>query len=165
MEESGHAALLIKVRTTQGARTKGEFMFRFEEAWTRHESYDVMVQVAWDQAMNGSRGLSFVCDKLKQVSGHMLKWSREVFGSISRQIKELKVSLVDAKERALVTGYMAEVRDLEGQLHDVYEREEIYYKQRSRVEWLMWGDQNTIFFPKPCFSPASKEHCQSPCQK
>lgn len=41
---------------------------------------------------------------------------------------------------------MQEIKDIEGQLHDLFEREEIYYKQRSRIDWLQWGDQNTKYF-------------------
>ena len=58
----------------------------------------------------------------------------------------LKDQLRDAKERALTTGYMQEVRDVEGQLKEIFEKEEIMYKQRSRVGWLKECDQNTRYF-------------------
>ena len=41
---------------------------------------------------------------------------------------------------------LKEVKDIESQLHDLYEKEEIYYRQRSRIDWLQWGDQNTKYF-------------------
>ena len=44
---------------------------------------------------------------------------------------KLKQQFGDAKERVLTTGLTAEVRDVEGQLKEVYEREEIMQKQRS----------------------------------
>jgi hypothetical protein len=80
----------------------------------------------------------------------MQQWGRTVFGSIRKQIGKLKNQLEDAKQRALVTGCSLEIRDLEGQLRDIYEKEEILYKQLSRVDWLATGDQNTKYFQNRC---------------
>lgn len=46
----------------------------------------------------------------------------------------------------LGSGSSLEVRDLESQLKEIFAREEIYYRQRSRVDWLKEGDQNTKYF-------------------
>jgi hypothetical protein len=66
----------------------------------------------------------------------MQRWSFETFGSIKAEIKLLRVKLADAQNNALISGSSLEVHDVEKKLHDIFEKEEIMYKQRSRQEWL-----------------------------
>lgn len=91
-------------------------------------------------------GAHAVCNRLRHVSAHMQYWGQVEFGSIRKRIKELKVQLHDAKQRPLGTGFLEEIRDIEGELKDIFEKEEIMFKQRSRVSWLKEGDQNTKYF-------------------
>jgi hypothetical protein len=39
-----------------------------------------------------------------------------------------------------------DIRKLEKELYELFEREEIMARQRSRVEWLHEGDRNMSFF-------------------
>ncbi|XP_073359850.1 uncharacterized protein [Aegilops tauschii subsp. strangulata] len=149
-EESDHQALVIKAFISAGeSSARGQRSFSYEAAWARHEEYDAMVAAAWGDAhaTNQQEGrLATTFNTLRDATRAMQRWSRRVFGSIKKQIAHLKAQLVDVKERAARTGYRQEIREIEDQLHELYEREEVYYKQRSRVDWLSEGDQNTKYF-------------------
>ncbi|XP_073367971.1 uncharacterized protein [Aegilops tauschii subsp. strangulata] len=141
-EESDHMALVVRVRDLVTEKPRGDRPFRFEEMWLRHDDYEAMFQRIWGQVQGQHKSPGVVCGRLHEITKEMQRWGRVVFGSVRKQIQRLKKQLLDAKERAVITGLTAEVRDIESQLKEVYEREEVMQRQRSRVDWLKAGDRN-----------------------
>jgi len=67
-------------------------------------------------------------------------WSFETFGSIKAEIKRVRSELEHTRTRAEREGMTQEFRYLEKRPHEMFERDEIMYRQRSRHEWLKAGD-------------------------
>jgi hypothetical protein len=116
--------------------------FQFEEMWTKHETYDDMVKNAWESRGSTSNNACALWQNLKEVSRSMKSWRYNTFGSVRHGLKMLRAKLEEAKRQALVTGSSQEVRLIEKQLHEAFEKEEIMYRQRSRQDWLKFGDRN-----------------------
>jgi hypothetical protein len=74
------------------------------------------------------------------------QWSRDSFGSVRREIKKLQSHLSTLNSSSTTTDHLQEGRYIEQKLCELFEREEIMARQRSRVDWLREGDRNTAFF-------------------
>jgi hypothetical protein len=140
-------ALLIKIwaeaiiRSPTSARG-----FMFEEMWLKHAGYDDMVKKAWEESDGEAANIQSFWRRLHGMSRDMKQWSFQEFGSVRAEIKRLRSLLDEARTNARLTGYSPKIRGIERQLHDVYDKEEVMYRQRSRQEWLKAGDRNTKKF-------------------
>jgi hypothetical protein len=105
-----------------------------------------MIEQAWEREDWGGHGLTLLWDRLERVSGSIKQWSKEVFGSVHNEIKRLRSQLPTTREAAMHSGCTREVQKNEEELHEIYEREEIMFRQCSRVEWLKAGDRNTRYY-------------------
>jgi hypothetical protein len=129
-EESDHLALLIKVQAELVIRSPPSARgFMFEEMWTKHEGYEDMVKSAWDANDEGTVGIHALWKRLRGVSRDMKKWSFEEFGSVRSEIKRLKVLPREAKEASRLSGHSNSVKEIEHKLHDLFDKEEIMYRQ------------------------------------
>lgn len=118
--------------------------FKYEVAWERDASLAAAVSAGW--SLGQGESIAGVRKKLAAAAGELASWDRRVFGNVRQQITSLKRQLQvlrDLPGRSGPTHLKIKVTD---QLVELYHREEILWRQRARVAWLMHGDKNTYFF-------------------
>jgi hypothetical protein len=74
-----------------------------------------------------------------------VSWNNDVFGSVFKQIRQLRNELEEERSTSLYRDRLRK-RMLMHKLSDLIEKEDIMQKQRSRIDWLKAGDRNTQFF-------------------
>uniref|UniRef100_A0A8I6Y3E3 Reverse transcriptase domain-containing protein n=1 Tax=Hordeum vulgare subsp. vulgare TaxID=112509 RepID=A0A8I6Y3E3_HORVV len=144
---SDHYALhLILTRAPVGEGPPVQHGFRYEAAWRRADDYHAVVDASWDCHRVDANPIHSVWTNLNHVAGKLKVWSRASFGSVSRDIKRMERALHYLRRHSMSGSNLREEQQLERQLCELFEREEIMARQRSRVEWLRAGDRNTAFF-------------------
>ncbi|KAL5775011.1 hypothetical protein ACOSP7_012568 [Xanthoceras sorbifolium] len=123
----------------------GDRKFRFEPFWLKDEECYSVICTAWggfDSETSG-RGLR---DKLGLCADRLENWSKVKFGSLKKaiDIKRCEINLLyDRKQSEQV---LDAIKSRERELESLLSKEELYWKQRSRVDWLLAGDKNSKFF-------------------
>ena len=144
---SDHLAISISLEDAPTSIVKPQVQhgFRFEAAWLRAPEYEELMEKSWTERSDGAGSLHSTWSTLHQVATSLKKWGRETFGAVrtkitkvERKIKSLRLGSADGTE--------VEVRLMERELCELFEREEIMARQRSRIDWLKEGDRNTAFF-------------------
>jgi hypothetical protein len=145
---SDHYAIIIRLQSfgDMTNRTPVQSGFRFEAAWLRAPDYVDTVEKAWLAASDGSKSLQSTWNNIRQLANSLQVWNRECFGSVRKEIKNLESKLKNLRLQPMSQANNRSAHTIEGRLCELFEREELMARQRSRVDWLREGDRNTAFF-------------------
>jgi hypothetical protein len=151
---SDHYAILISInkKPWHSENTYFKKGFKYEAMWARAPDYNDVVEKNWNDGFVGARNLHSVWTNLGRMATLLKQWSKSTFGSIQKKIKKLEQRLVVLRSSSYIPAYSLEERAIERQLCHLFECEEIMARQRSRVDWLHEGDQNTSFFHARAFA-------------
>ena len=102
------------------------------------------METAWKSGATDSA--SAVNEKLRSLSSDLANWDRTQFRNVRREIQDLKKELQEMRDSPNRIGPVhAEIKVVD-RLTELYHREEILWRQRARLDWLIHGDKNTYFF-------------------
>lgn len=115
--------------------------YKFEAWWVLEESFMATVRNIW------STSTGDLLHKLDCVRRGLQNWADGIRYSrkIKKEVLHLKLTKLLEEERS--DDNMAELIDTKIALNFEIKKDERYWEQRARINWLKLGDKNTAFFP------------------
>ena len=118
--------------------------FKYELCWEREPSLSTVIETGWAQTPGET--VDELRQKMHALSGNLTTWDRTQFGNVRKEIAKLRKELQAMREIQGRSGPCREETKILDRLVELYHREEILWRRRARLEWLMHGDKNTYFF-------------------
>ncbi|XP_038988602.1 uncharacterized protein LOC120112787 [Phoenix dactylifera] len=89
--------------------------------------------------------------KLELAKRRLRQWNHETVGDIFRRVEGVETAISELQRKEDLEGELSvdDMGDLRGLLathHSLLRQHEIFWRQKSRVQWVHEGDRNTSFF-------------------
>jgi hypothetical protein len=103
-----------------------------------------MVKAAWERAKLRGEDPTLM-QKTSDVHSELHDWDTKILKGPARKLKELKADLERLRRGPMTDATLAAQKEIQLQIELTLEKEEMYWVQRARANWLKHGDRNTNF--------------------
>lgn len=108
----------------------------------QHAGIKELLETSWNRELDTKAALHKLQDVLK-------KWNKEVFGDIQsrkdKMMKDIKV-LQEEIDRNPNEELLWKEEELLREFDVIFEQEDMFWFQKSREKWVVYGDRNSKFF-------------------
>jgi len=135
---SDHLSLLLKLKPVQVRRGKGRRRFMFENMWVQEDSCRQVVKVTWEVAGSHDPWTRLTC-KIEACTEAIGRWKQNTFGEVKLRIGQLAAQLRGEKD-------IHRRRSLLNEISSWRRKEEVFWAQRAKADFLKYGDSNSRWF-------------------
>ncbi|KAH1047687.1 hypothetical protein J1N35_038471 [Gossypium stocksii] len=119
-----------------------QWHFCFNADWILNNEVEDRIQREWN-----SSNLN-VLEKLKKVGTTLSTWAKKEKMEKDRRTEGLNKRLLELSDYEISDAVLEEIIEIKLELNFEADRDELFWEQRARVNWLRLGDRNTAFFHK-----------------
>lgn len=119
--------------------------FRYEQMWETHEDYFPMMERVW-MSLGKADTVLPTSEKLRALAQALTDWGKNTFGQVRAELRSLKKKLEELRAEQNRQGPSYEEIKVQNRIVELNYREEIMWRQRSRIQWLAEGYGNMKFF-------------------
>ncbi|XP_062100591.1 uncharacterized protein LOC133806516 [Humulus lupulus] len=143
---SDHCYCIIKseVVVNQGIR-----LFRFFNLWTDHDRYSEVVLQNWRKSCKGE-GLGKIIQKLSRLQQVLWQFNKCTVGDVGQNYTSAKEKFQEANLILQRNPHSTELQNNERIAGELFAKHaktyDSFLRQKSKVNWLRHGDDNTAYF-------------------
>lgn len=141
MVGSDHAPLVFTISSMPFRKCH----FRFEVMWSRSHECEKTINQAWNCSLNGYQSNALLAN-LKNCQSKLTSWSHDSFSNNRIQISALTNQLKHLQDEDPSQKNLLHREEILTGLDELWAREEMFWHQRSRINWINFGDSNSQFF-------------------
>lgn len=123
--------------TKVGKKGKSLIRFYFKSWWVLEESCEEEIRKLWEE----SSGSYF--NRMSTLVNGLKVWAGKIQAKQRYEVKRLNRRLEELNGDKRLDGTLAELMEVKIHLNMEMNKEERYWEQRARVNWLRMGDKNT----------------------
>ncbi|KAA3460755.1 reverse transcriptase [Gossypium australe] len=137
---SDHCPLFLN--TTDDKFIARSSQFKFEARWIMESSLEGVIKASW----NSNTGT--ILEKLERLQDKLKEWAASIRKTREGRKRKLtkELEMLETKERDDDT--IAKIIETRVNLNMEIDKDEMYWEQRERANWLKVGDKNLAFFYK-----------------
>uniref|UniRef100_A0A803Q0L9 Reverse transcriptase domain-containing protein n=1 Tax=Cannabis sativa TaxID=3483 RepID=A0A803Q0L9_CANSA len=148
---SDHRAIPLSFKHTHSPQysKKKDKRFLFENVWLSEPQWNDVLLEAWSSNTPSDDPSTSLLLKQSTCATFLSNWKHKAFFGFQSRIKQAQLALEQARnsEDTSPESYSRQ-KALQANLDSLLFKEETYWRQRSRIQWLNLGDKNTRFFHK-----------------